>query len=189
MRRLLWVLLIGFVVSACNSSNSAERDQALAEISQAEEFFTNQNSRDAKPFSSFDMPEDSLLKVIDLYLSFANDFPEDSLAAELLFKAAELQKNYLRDFEKAIYLLDQAYKKYPEHHRAPYCLFFLGLIYQDDMKELEAAKERYEWFLKQYPDHDFADDVQFLLDNLGKSDEEILKDLEKKAKEAEAAQS
>jgi TolA-binding protein len=36
----------------------------------------------------------------------------------------------------------------------------------------------YEAFLKKYPNDDFADDAQFLLKNLGKSPEEIIKGFE-----------
>lgn len=44
------------------------------------------------------------------------------------------------------------------------------------------AKSIYNEFLKKYPTHDLADDVQFLIDNLGKSDQEILEMIESKKK-------
>jgi hypothetical protein len=37
--------------------------------------------------------------------------------------------------------------------------------------------------VEKYPSHDLADDVQFLLDNLGKSNEEILEMIENKKQE------
>ena len=40
----------------------------------------------------------------------------------------------------------------------------------------------YNTFLARYPDHQLRDDVQFLLDNVGKTDEEIMDMIEKNKK-------
>lgn len=169
MRLFLWSLLIIVGLSACKQS----KEDAIEEIKSAQLELGSKNI-------DYRLAEDSIQNIVNLYVDFANNFPDDSLAPEYLFKAAEIQRNFQK-YDKALYLLDQAYQKYAEHYRAPYCLFVMGLIYQDDLKDLEKAKEKYDWFLQKFPDHEFADDTQFLLDNLDKSDEEILRMLEKKA--------
>jgi TolA-binding protein len=45
---------------------------------------------------------------------------------------------------------------------------------------LDKAKAVYEEFLRKYPEDEFAGSAQFLLDNLGKSDDELLEALQKK---------
>ena len=169
MRLILWSLMIIVALNACKQS----KEDAIEEINAAQ---TEMGSKNI----DFRLTEDSIQSMVNLYVDFANNFPDDSLAPEYLFKAAEIQKNY-QDYDKALYLLNQAYQKYTGHPRAPYCLFVMGLIYQDDIKDLEKARIKYEWFLQKYPDHEFADDTEFLLENLGKSDAEILRMLEKKA--------
>jgi len=47
--------------------------------------------------------------------------------------------------------------------------------YDNDLNDKATARALYEEFLKKYPNDDFADDTQFLLKNLGKNDEEIIK--------------
>ena len=54
----------------------------------------------------------------------------------------------------------------------------MAFTLDNDLQRHEEAKELYESFLEKYPDDDFADDTQFLLQNLGKTDEEIIQSFE-----------
>ncbi len=58
-------------------------------------------------------------------------------------------------------------------------MFLLGFSYENDLKQNDKAREVYELFLKNYKSHELADDVQFSLNNLGKSPEDIIKQFEK----------
>ena len=111
MRFFLWCFVIVFAFSSC-SEQSESKEEALNEIRERELGFATSNM-------NFSIPTDSIREVVALYVDFANNFPEDSLAPEYLFKAAEIQKNYLREYDEAIYLLEQAYEKYTDHPRAP----------------------------------------------------------------------
>lgn len=101
-----------------------------------------------------------------------------------LFFAAEVSRN-IKTFDKTLYLYDWIIEKYPEYERAPSALFMKGFILENELHNLEKAREVYREFLEKYPAHDLADDVQFLYDNLGKSNEEILEMIEKKKTEGE----
>jgi tetratricopeptide (TPR) repeat protein len=95
-----------------------------------------------------------------------------------LFFAAEVSRN-IKTFDKTLYLYDWIIEKYPQYERAPTALFLKGFILENELRNLEKAREVYREFLEKYPAHDLADDVQFLYDNLGKSNEEILEMIEK----------
>ena len=102
--------------------------------------------------------------------------PNHKEAPELLYKAAETAKA-MGSYPKALTLYDWIIKRYPKYENAPMALFLKGFIFENDLKNSDEAKKIYENFLATYPDHEFADQTKFLLKHLGKSAEEILKDI------------
>ena len=58
-------------------------------------------------------------------------------------------------------------------------LFLKGFLLENDLKKPEKAKEIYESFMQKYPNHAMAKDVNFLIQNLGKSDKEIIEKINK----------
>ena len=105
--------------------------------------------------------------------------PKNEKSPDYLHKAGETARS-IRSFRKALEIYDWIYTKYPDNPKAPQALFLKGFTYDNDLKNTEKAKAVYEEFLKKYPNDDFADDTKFLLENLGKKDEEIINSFGKK---------
>lgn len=103
-------------------------------------------------------------------------------AAEYLHRAAETART-LRDIPKAITLYDWIIGQYPTHPRGATALFLKAFTFDNDLKDYENARKYYEEFLAKYPNNEFAESAKFLLDNLGKSDEELRQIIEQKQKE------
>lgn len=110
----------------------------------------------------------------DLY---AQLLPEDEQSPKLLFQAGETARS-ARNFSKALQIYDKIYTQYPNYEKAPQALFLKGFTLDNDLKQHDKARVIYEDFLAKFPNDDFADDTQFLLSNLGKSDDEIIKNFE-----------
>lgn len=133
--------------------------------------------------SIFDNPDQNGLnrlastQYIDACQAHALAYPNSASSAEYLYKAAEVAKS-IRSNQKALSLYDWILDEFPDYEKASTTLFIKGFIIDNELKNMELAKEVYQEFLDKYPDHDLADDVQFLRDNLGKSDEEIHKIIE-----------
>jgi len=72
--------------------------------------------------------------------------------------------------------------QFPNSKEAPQALFMKGFTLDDGLGNKQAAKPVYEEFLKKYPKNDFADDTKFLLENINKTDEEIIKQFDNKKK-------
>ena len=117
-------------------------------------------------------------------LRMANDFitgagiyalisPGGEQVPELLYKAAETART-VQAFGKAIELYDWLIESYPDYEKVSQAMFLKGFTLDNDLRRMEEARQIYETFLAQYPQDDFADDARFLLDNLGKTDEEII---------------
>jgi tetratricopeptide (TPR) repeat protein len=105
--------------------------------------------------------------------------PQSDVNPTWLHRAAEAARS-IKNYNKAIELYQKIYTDYPESERAAQAYFLHGFTLDNDLKKTEEAKTQYEVFLKKFPDNDFADDAQFLLDNLGKSEEELINSFQKK---------
>lgn len=108
--------------------------------------------------------------------------PNMPQAAEYLHRAAETART-LRNIPKAITLYDWIIEKYPTDKRGATSLFLKAFTYDNDLKDFVNAKKYYEEFLAKYPNNEFTESAKFLLENLGKSEEELKQILEKKSKE------
>lgn len=125
------------------------------------------------------------MEYVDACEAYALAYPKASDAADNLFKAAEVAKS-IRTFPKSLTLYDWILEKYPSYVKAPTSLFLKGFIIENNVGDEKKAREIYDDFLARYPKHDLADDVEFLIENLGKTDEEILQMIEEKRKQKEA---
>ncbi len=103
-------------------------------------------------------------------------------APEHLHRAAETART-LRDIPRAIKLYDWIISVYPDHKRGATSLFLKAFTYDNDLKDYEKAGKYYNEFLAKYPTNEFAESAKFLLENLGKSEEELKKILDQKSLE------
>ena len=117
--------------------------------------------------------EDSYLDdMLDLYRTFANDFPDDSLAPVFLQRAADLSISTGQQ-EQAVALLDSIINLYPGFEDLGGCWFLKGYAYET-AGQYGPAREAYTHFVENYPDHDLANDTRKTLPYLGMSPEEML---------------
>ncbi|MBK8669676.1 MAG: hypothetical protein IPN89_09490 [Saprospiraceae bacterium] len=120
-------------------------------------------------------------KYIDVCESFALAFPYDPMAPEYLFRAAEMARG-MGSLPKMMSLYDWIYTYFPTYKKANMALFLKGFAMDTNFKRPEEARKIYEKFLQKHPQDSLAKDVKFLLKNLGKSDAELLKEIEKSKK-------
>ena len=122
---------------------------------------------------------------------YASMMPSDTAGPDYLIKAGETARSLASTaapaakkalFDKAIKLYDWVIQKYPNHPKASQALFLKGFTLDEDLKDFAGAKEIYTRFLAKYPEDQFADDTQFLLDNIGVTDQQIIEKFEKKDK-------
>ncbi len=116
---------------------------------------------------------------VDIADTYALLMPTKADAPTYLFDAAKVA-GYLGDFSRSIDLYQTVYEQFPDYEKTPQAIFMLGFVYDNDLKDFEKARTYYELYLQKYPEGAFAEQVSFLLENLGKSPEELLKELEAK---------
>lgn len=117
-------------------------------------------------------------ELIDKSVTYAEFFPEDEATPAYLFRAGNVAVG-IGSFDEAIKLFETVYQKYPDFERAPDALFLEGFTYENHMNDIENAKRCYNDFLKRFPDDQLADQVRMVLENIGKSPEELVKSFQK----------
>lgn len=127
------------------------------------------------------LDEDVARRFVDVCEAYALSAPDQPEVPDFLHKAAETART-MRTLPKALSLYDWILEDYQGHPKAPQALFLKAFTYDNNLNDTANARKYYQAFLEKYPDDEFADDTQFLLENLGKSDEEMLEALTKKKK-------
>ena len=172
MKKLVFVgVLISFLYS-CNSTNKVdEKNKLLVKIQQSEKKLYND--------SLMELDITTADSIINLYSKFANQYADDSSSAEYLFRAAEICKS-LNKGKLSISYYERIENDYPQFSKMPICIFMQGFVYENLLKDFENAKYNYQRFIDKYPNHALVHDTKILIENLGKSPEELIKSFQEK---------
>lgn len=113
-------------------------------------------------------------KVADTYCRFVKQHPDDSAAAQWLYRAMEINV-FLKDADKSIKLGDQLVKQYPQSEWAPMSLFLLGsYVYDSQLNDTAKAHVAFQRLIDSYPESELVDDAQMSIKYLGLTPEEIM---------------
>lgn len=123
--------------------------------------------------------KDVAFQFVDACEAYALVLPHSDKSAEYLFSAAQTAK-LLQTYDKCISLYDWIIEKYPNHPKAENSAFMKGFLFDSDLKDTAVARKFYSEFIAKYPKSEFADDAQILIQNLGKTEEQILEEIQKK---------
>ena len=108
--------------------------------------------------------------------AISDRYPNDTVVADPLYKAAEVARA-LDDANRAAGIYRTLYDRYGSYSKAPEALFMLGFTYDENLKDFDKARVVYDEFLEKHPDHFFAESAEMMIANLGKTSEELLRDL------------
>ena len=164
LKNLFLLLILIAVITACEAP--IEKDAAKIN-----------DTEDVLFASDAGFNKEKALKLVDLYVAYADNYPEDSMAPEYVFKGAEFCLN-LGAGQRSIILYDRIFNDYPDFRKAPECLFLKGYVYENYLGDLDNAKLIYTEFLERYPNNEFADDAAISIQNLGKTPEELIQQFE-----------
>ena len=116
--------------------------------------------------------------LIEFYESYGNLFSEDKLAPDMLFKAGNQSVN-LEKFTEALRFYKSVEDKYSRYQKRPECIYLQGFIYDSYTSQYGKAKAKYEQLIQEYPKHVLTEQAKMSIENLGLSDEEIIRKFEK----------
>lgn len=170
LKKLAVLTIISVVFYACSSS---PEDKAKSKITELENNL----------FSSEDMVVNrkQASELVNEYIAFADEFPDDTLSPEYIFKAADICMNILNP-SKAVWFFDRIIREYPDYRKVPESMFLKAYVYDNNMQSYDLARKLYTEFIEKYPDNEFADDAKVSIQNLGKTPEQIIMEIEERAK-------
>lgn len=180
------LFLLSFVAVFLFSCNSNKEENTEGATLTKEEMETHIKDLEAKLYGDSSNIFNSSISesVVQFYIDYVAAYPEDEKAPDYLFKAGEISMSMNRGPE-AVKCFEQVGNNYPDYDKAPYSLFLQAFIFDNQMNDDKKAGEIYKAFIKKYPDHNMVKDAEFSIQNLGKTDEELIKEFEEKiAKEA-----
>jgi outer membrane protein assembly factor BamD (BamD/ComL family) len=173
MKTLSMILIsCAFLFAACQSDGGENGKKLDAQIADLEQ----QLASESQPTPA------QLTQLIKLYEKHVEKYPERKEAnVAYLMKASEAARAK-SDFKKAIAIYDRVIADFRSHDKAARALFMKGYTYDNDLEMKDSAVVFYNAFLRSYPRSEFADDAQFLLENIGKTNAEIIEEFERKQK-------
>ena len=178
--RFTSILAIAFMAlfASCSQSVStiSESDQLLNSIDSLETiFFKDKESKaDAK----------TGMALVRSYSKYYRANTSDSLAVDMLFKAGEVSMG-LGQGNLAVKYFNALREDQASFYKAPEALFLTGFCSENLNLDTAQARSFYQQFIDTYPDHHLVQDAQFSIQNLGMSDEELIKMFEANLKAQE----
>jgi tetratricopeptide (TPR) repeat protein len=116
---------------------------------------------------------------LDAYGDFVTKFPEDSLCGGFVYKSAEIS-TATGKYEQALSNYKLISFKYPKFKLAPEALFLQAALLDNYMGKEGEARMIYEQVITKYPNTMLASDARAAIQNLGKSDQELIEEFKKK---------
>lgn len=165
-RTLLTIAAATMLIVACNNSN---KELSQDQLQDSIEVLDSQ-IQTASPLDPVDTTMGN--NMMALCLQFADRFPEDSLAAHYLHRAAYVALSMDR-IDDMVACYDRIIDNYPDYEKLDECYYEKGIAL-DNAGRKEDARKAYQDFLDEYPDHFLAEDIRKALPLLDMSDEFLL---------------
>ena len=170
--KTIFIILIACVLTSCGKP----QDKLRTEIESSETELLKDSM----------MTPDTLqaAQLISRYISYADQFKDDTLAPEYLFRAADLSTG-IGHYKESISLLGRI-DRYPNYRKYPSALFLKGFISETRLNDTASAHRYYEQFIDKYPEHKLADDARASINNMGISPEDLVKQFEQRIADSSA---
>jgi outer membrane protein assembly factor BamD (BamD/ComL family) len=176
--------LMSFASCSSSTEKKDNKDSLATAAKSYEMYLANAKKADSALGKDTTYNSRLALEALKAYTDFTTLFPKDSLTADYLFKAGQLAQSTGNFKQAALFfetVLDQhtGFKDY-----AAVCMIAAENYHSNLANEPKSAareKQLYEFLIAKYPDTKYAADAKVLINYIGKSDEELLKDIEKKA--------
>ena len=192
MRKWLFFFCLPLLLLACNSSNDQVVNDIQTKGADQAELIQTYNKADSlyqQGVISRELFDDFITQTI----KFADTYPENEITPDMLSKAGvacmilakncsmeqypdqEAIESYAR---KGLSIFEKIQATYPDYKDVRNCYLNRAFIYDDILHKYLDAEYEYREFLHKYPDDSACENIRAYLQVLGKSDEEILAEIE-----------
>jgi TolA-binding protein len=118
-------------------------------------------------------------KLIDEYQKYFTEYKSDTLNINFLYNKAVTEFS-INKFSEAVSTIDTLLFNYSSKHLRAESMMFKAFIYENRLKQYQKAEKTYQNIIRYFPGTEYAKSAEINLNNLGKTDEELLKELKAK---------
>ena len=180
--KLFLAVFVSMLIVSCGNNNKPieqktliiepPRDQYLQQIKKLEDELRNSDT----------VNNITATQAIKAYLDYVLFFPNDSIAPGYLFKAGELAAS-THHYTQALTYYQKVTASYPNFKYFKESLYLQGFLLDNFLNSDDKAKIIYEEIIDKYPATNYANDAKAAINNLGKTDEQLIKEFKKKNKQ------
>ena len=185
MNKIKLIVITGIVVFITSCSNNTEQQQQNTEAPVKplrEQFLEEIKKLEGEMHKSAELNNVTAGLAIQSYSDYAKNFPDDSVTPDYLFKAGEIA-TAIQQYPQALSYYKTITEKYPQFKMIKESLYLQGYLLDNFLNDDAKAKLIYEEVIAKYPSTSYANDAKAAISNLGKTDEELIKEFKKKNKE------
>jgi len=150
-------------------------------LTDCRKLFAEAKYMDSVLLNETEINKTSANKAIRAFTDYAYYCQSDSLCPVYLIKTAQVAR-VINNIPQAKLALDKCIQSYPSFKNRPAALFLLAQLYDENtyLNNEAEAKKLYEEIINDYPKSDWAVSAKGAISFIGKSDDEILRELKKK---------
>lgn len=140
-------------------------------------------SMDSTLLNEMELDKTLANKAIKAFTDYAYYCQGDSLSPIFLIKTAQIAKA-INNIPQAKIVLERCIENYPQFENRAAAIFLLAQLYDENnfMNNEMEAKRLYQQIIDEYPKSDWSESAKGAIHFIGKSDEQIAKELLKKKK-------
>ena len=181
----LFFLLVLFSCSdkKQNSTSESSKQDSVSRsnksfLTDCKKLLADARKMDSLLLTQTEVDQSSANKAIVAFADYANYCHNDSISPVYLIKCAQVARA-INNIPQARLVLENCVQNYPRFKDRPAAIFLLAQLYDENtyMNDESEAKKLYEQIVEEYPASDWALSAKGAIGFLGKSDEQIMKQL------------
>jgi TolA-binding protein len=189
MKQIIIALLSVLVLGACTSSDTEtkeviiKKDSVIVNAMDCPSLLIKAKRLDSLLLASEVLNPKLAVEAIVVFTDVATHCGNDSLAPEFLLKGGQVAQA-IKNYTKAEELFKKCAAAFPKYKNRGAALFLLARLYDEAsmLNNEVAAKLIYSQIIMEYPTSSYATDAKACLQNIGKTDEQIVQEFLKKSK-------
>jgi len=197
LKKLLLIFALPVFIFSCGEEKKKEEEKEYkgdlsnpSSVSNPKNYFNDckklfneAQSLDSMLYATMELDRVLGNKAIKAFTDYAYYCSSDSLSPIFLIKTAQVAKA-INSLDQAKFALENCIAKYPKFNGLPAAYFLLGQLYDDQnyMNNEAEAKRLYEELISKFPKSPEAESARGALKYIGKSDEDIMRDIKKNEK-------
>jgi hypothetical protein len=178
-KTFLFIASLSLLLVSCGNDNKTGTPENSALSEGRPQYIERIKKLEAEMHKSMQLNDVTAGVAVTAYDNFVKMFPDDSLAPDFLFKAGEIT-TATKQYPQSLMYYQNITAKYPKYKLVDVSLYMQGVLLDNYLNDDAKAKIIYEEVIAKYPGSSYAMDAKAAINNLGKSDEQLIEEFKKK---------